>query len=266
MKTAIIDGDVLVYEATTSSEHVVNWEQSGLGDLWTRHGFLTEAQEKFDGLLAGIMEKTGASEAVIALSSYGERWRNKVMPSYKQNRAATPKPLMYGPLREWVHKEYRTFERPTLEGDDVIGILMTHPTLVKGDKVCVSIDKDMKTIPGAFYNYQKLALTITPDHVADYWHMTQTLTGDATDGYKGCPGVGPVGAKKVLDPFIEYDEAEGGSIGFDTAKAWQAVLGAYKKEKLGEEIALMNARVARICRHTDYDFKKKEVLLWQPPQ
>lgn len=222
--------------------------------------------------MAEILEATKADEAIIALSSYGDRWRNKVMPSYKNHRVKTRKPLMYAPLRQWVHDTFRTYEKPEMEGDDVIGILMTHPTLVPGAKVIVSIDKDMKTIPGEFYNYGKKTSTVTDEAHANFWHLMQTLTGDTTDGYPGCPGIGPVSAEKILAPFclpVHDHETGVSSFTLDVAEAWKAIVAAYAKAKggpLSEEVALMNARVARICRASDYDFKKKEVILWQPPK
>jgi DNA polymerase-1 len=42
------------------------------------------------------------------------------------------------------------------------------------------------------------------------------------------------------------------------------VTSAYASAGLSEDVALMNARVARICRADDYDFTKKEVILWEP--
>jgi DNA polymerase-1 len=43
------------------------------------------------------------------------------------------------------------------------------------------------------------------------------------------------------------------------------VVAAFESKGLTEEDALVQARVARICRASDYDFKTKEVKLWNPP-
>jgi DNA polymerase-1 len=40
---------------------------------------------------------------------------------------------------------------------------------------------------------------------------------------------------------------------------------AYAKKNLTADDALVQARVARILRHTDYNFKTKEPILWTPP-
>src|SRR5690606_16330912 len=139
--------------------------------------------------------------------------------------------VIYTPLREWVHESYDTYQRPSLEGDDVLGILATHPTLIPGEKIVVSIDKDLQTIPGQHFNYKHareqggdwndLIRKVTVAE-ADRFHLFQTLTGDTTDGYPGCPGVGPVTAEKILgdDP------------------TWEKVVAAYRKAKLGEGAAL----------------------------
>jgi DNA polymerase I len=177
------------------------------------------------------------------------------MPTYKQNRKKTRKPITYRPLMEYVHETCDTYERETMEGDDVLGILATHPTLIPGEKIIVAIDKDMQTVPGLHLNYEKARKTgdyepfeVTEDQ-ANRFHFTQTLTGDVTDGYPGCPGVGPVKAAKILDAAEE---------------PWPAIVAAYEKAGLSEAEALRNARVARICRASDYDFKGKKVILWSP--
>lgn len=250
MKTALIDADTLIYEAALGAEKSIEWHD----DLWTLHAFLPEAKAHFTDLVDTIKEATGASRLILALSDgdSARRWRNTVMATYKMNRKKVRRPVVYGPLRDFCHKEYTTFERPTLEGDDVLGILMTHPKLVEGEKVCVSIDKDLKTIPGEHYNYGKQETYVVSEAEADYNHMMQTLTGDTTDGYAGCPGVGKVTAAKVL-----------GGMG-NRPLWWMEVVTTYVKKGLSEEAALQNARVARILRATDYNFKTKEVILWRP--
>lgn len=260
MRQALIDGDTFVYASTTATEQAINW-----GDgMWTLHGFLPEATEHFDALVREVRDAVEADEVIIALSCAGQkRWREGIMPTYKAQRKEKRKPLLYGPIREHCHETYKTLERPKLEGDDILGILATHPdlALTKGStsRICVSLDKDLKTIPGEHYDYYHKKFFSITEAEANYWHFIQSVMGDTTDGYPGCPGVGPVSAKKLLDPFLTED-------GFDAAGAWAAIVAAYEKKGLCADVALLNARVARICRHTDYDLDKKEVILWQPPK
>lgn len=201
-----------------------------------------------DRNIAEVKEALKADEIIVALTDE-VNWRKEVMPTYKGHRRDR-KPIIYRALRSYVDEKYRSYKRPKLEGDDILGILMTHPKIVPGDKIMVSIDKDMKTVPGNLVNWNdptREIQVITEDQ-ANYWHLYQTLTGDTADGYPGCPGIGPKSAEKILakDP------------------GWNSVVAAYAKAGLSEEVALMNARVARICRASDYNFKEMAVRLWAP--
>lgn len=262
-RVALVDGDTLVFAAASAVEKVIEWD----ADTFTLHSTPSEAQDHFERTLSGIRDGLRADRVIIALSDDKSRWRTSVMPTYKSNRKKTRKPICYKALRDYVHETQETFQRPTLEGDDVLGILATHPTLVKGEKIIVAIDKDMMTIPGLHLNYDKARgsdnydtlLKVVSEPEANRFHMLQTLTGDTTDGYPGCPGIGPVKANKILDAAEAEDESAD-----DFVPVWNYVVEAYKKAGLSEDVALMNARVARICRNTDYDFTKKEVKLWTP--
>lgn len=252
MKIALIDADVCAYQAALLSEKPIDW-----GDgLHTLHSFENEAEEKFDSMITGLMEAVGADKAILAFTD-SVNWRKDVLPTYKGNRTATRKPMLLQHLRNRADEMYEVFVRPSLEGDDVLGILATRPS--KDELVICSIDKDFKTIPAVYYDSKKKVFHETTLAQANYYHMYQTLIGDTTDGYSGCPGCGPKTAVKILDQFLVEDFA------FDCAAAWQAVVETYVKAKLGATEALVQARVARICRASDYDFKKKEVILWNPP-
>ena len=96
--------------------------------------------------------------------------------------------------------------------------------------------------------------TITEED-ADYNHMLQTLTGDTVDGYSGCPSVGIKTAEKILAPHRGSNE-----------EMWKAVLKRYEMNNLDYKYALMQARLARIIRSTDYNFERKRPILWQPPK
>ena len=256
MTTALVDADILAYQAAAVSEQPIQWDDG----LWTLHAFEGEGERRFDEMLDNITKAVEADKVVLALSD-SENWRKAVLPTYKSNRAATRKPLLLKHLKDRALDKYEAFMRPTLEGDDCLGILGTMKKT--GDSIICSLDKDFKTIPGRHYNFgRKEFFEVTPQQ-ADYWHMVQTLTGDTTDGYTGCPSIGPKTAAKILQAALD----EG--IHWATPQQlreiyWQHVVKAYAKAGLSEEEALTQARVARICRSSDYDFKTKQVILWSP--
>jgi DNA polymerase-1 len=246
--TALIDGDVFLYQASAANEYECQWEPW----LWTLHADLAAAIAQFDDTINKIVAHLKADRVIIALSD-DANWRKSVMSTYKHNRVAKRKPTIYKAMREYVKETRETYQRPGLEGDDILGILSTHPFLITGEKIIVSIDKDMKTLPGVLYNDGHATLVTIAEEQADRTHLIQSLTGDTTDGYPGCPGVGPVKAEKLLGIT-------------PNAECWPLIVAAYAKAGLSEEVALMNARVARICRSSDYDFTTKEIKLWNPQQ
>jgi 5'-3' exonuclease len=281
-RTLLIDGDTLVFAASSASEYEHEWSEW----QWTLHANFNQAKAHFDSQLREITEGVPADRVIIALSASGQRFRNRIMPTYKANRKGSRKPVVYSPLREYVEEVHETFVRPELEGDDVLGILATHPTLVDpGERIIVSIDKDMLTIPGLHLNYDKArgsedyagCVRSVSVEEADRFHLTQTLTGDVTDGYPGCPGIGPTRAAKILEDErvlvpVHHEISRGPRKGTietrwepgEFGTPWEVVVSAYHAAGLGEAVALQNARVARILRHTDYDYEKKEVILWTP--
>ena len=134
--------------------------------------------------------------------------------------------------------------KPGLEGDDRLGILATRP----GNGIVVSDDKDLKGIPGQLFRPSKDELLEINVEDADRFFLTQVLTGDTTDGYKGVPGIGPKKAEVILG----------------TRPHWGAVEQAFIKAGLTKADALTQARLARILRWSDWDAEKGEPIPWKP--
>ena len=81
------------------------------------------------------------------------------------------------------------------------------------------------------------------------WFLIQTLAGDQTDGYSGVPGIG---VKRAVSLFEEK------------GYSWSTVVSAFKEKDLGEDIALQNARLAKILTVCDYDHGLCKPILWTP--
>lgn len=234
----LIDGDILVYKSISAAEQEIEFEE----DIWTMMVNMADAKDNFVTSLAAILLKTEETAYHICLSDRKSNWRKQVYPEYKSNRKKTRLPMGFLEFRKWVKEHYPIVEKPSLEADDVMGIIATKPG---NDARIWSEDKDLMTIPGTHWIRGELE-NISPAK-ADYYHMLQTLTGDAVDGYPGCKGVGPVKAAQLLvSPY------------------WPCVVAAYEKAGLDEDFALTQARVARICRWDDWNMATQEVKLWQP--
>jgi DNA polymerase-1 len=239
----LIDGDILAYKVCWAVQQEYEWEDGVI----TLACNTSEMESQIHLIVTNWLEYFDPDSYIICFSDKNN-FRKKILPDYKGNRKGTRKPMGYKVCVKHVTKHYHTLFMDNLEADDVLGILATDGDYDKN--IIISIDKDMKTIPCFYYNMDTWELNEYDEEEADYWHLRQTLEGDATDNYKGCPGVGPVKAEKILaDP--KYTD-------------WDAVVGAYEKAGLTEEDALQQARVAKILRSEDYDFEKQEVILWNP--
>lgn len=245
IRTLLIDGDIVAYEAAAASETRADF---GDGELLQVEN-LEAGFKLFDQLVHRYMDRCEATEVVVALSCPTRRyWRHDLWPAYKAQRHGSPKPAGLEAIKTYCEKRWKTYRIPTLEADDVLGILQTSDRTVKGDKVLVSTDKDMKQLPGVLYNPMKGKITKITKTQADRWHMYQTLVGDTCDNYPGCPRIGPVKAERLLDESIKWSHVEAAFI---------------RAGKTAEE-ALIQARIARILRAGEWDREKKEVKLWKP--
>lgn len=240
---ALIDADILLYQTVSAVEKPIDWGN----DMWTLHSDIREAKQIFDLALADILSRLKTKAFTLCFSS-PNNFRVRVLSDYKANRLTTRKPLAYSPVKSYAEQTYPTQAFPTLEADDVVGILGTAPNQ-KHRYVMVSEDKDFKSIPGFHYNPRSDIFTEVSVESANRHHFYQTLIGDSTDNYKGCPGVGPVKAEALLNADC----------------SWSTIVSAFAKAGLTEEDALIQARVSRILRHGEYDNKTAEVKLWTPP-
>ena len=257
-RTIIIDGDVVVYkvaEGIAESFEVSTEEDDEF--IYRNIGWANkeQAKEYLENMIDKICKDCKGNEVVICLSDMNSNFRKGINPNYKGNRKSI-KPILYEFLRKYMTETgYKIYEKPQLEADDVIGIIATSDKIIKGDKVVWSLDKDFKTIPCKFHrakpNGKDESINVSKEE-ADWWFMYQTLIGDKVDGYDGCKGVGDKTAKKLLGEIGEKSLEE----------MWEIVKTTYEKAGFTEEDALLNARMARILRAEDYDFKKKEVILW----
>lgn len=281
-RTALLDGDVYCYQAAAAVQRVVNWggdcDDTCLYSLWADLG---EATEILDATIEDLKKAVGADRVVFALSA-PDNFRSDIYPDYKGNRKNVLRPIVLAPLRQYAREHYECWERPGLEGDDILGILATNNAAVPGEKVMVTIDKDLLTIPGFHYNSGKPGegiREVTPEE-ADLFHLAQGIAGDPTDGYPGCPGVGMKTAQEFLEDPHKYVPVtrtlkSGPRAGQEQTRwvreelgegetLWDAIVSLYARAGLNEEFALTQFQVARICRSSDYDFKQRKVIPWTP--
>jgi len=240
-KILLIDADLYLYRACAAAEEEVDWGD----DLWSLQTDLKEAKSIFQRTLQDVCETLDTANFILCFSDR-ENFRKEVLPSYKGGRKKVRKPTGYKAAVKWAQDTYMWHSEPFLEADDIMGILATAPESMG---IIVSDDKDMLTLPAKLYRPVSGEHHDTTLANADRMFLTQSLTGDSTDGYFGCPKIGAVTAAKVLGPH----------------PSWDLVVAAYLKAGLTAADALQQARCARILRFEDWDQDTSTIRLWEPP-
>ena len=234
---ALIDADLYLYRTLAATEDETDWGD----DVWSFASDIGSAKKSFDKLMKRYAEDCGVDWFILCFSDK-ENFRKSLHPDYKAARKKIRKPVGYAYMMDWCKKTYKTVTMPKLEADDVMGIKSTSTTII------ISDDKDMKTIPTKIYRPMSNEFLNVSLQEADKNFLTQALTGDSTDGYKGLSGVGEKKAQAILG----------------SRPHWGAVEDAYVKAGYTKEEALTQARLARILRRQDWDHEKEEVKLWTP--
>lgn len=263
--TLLIDADVLRYLIAFTNTKSITWDEGEEAVVAIQP---EKAKAELEDYVEEMVEKFGATDYVLALSCNDHNFRKDVDPTYKLARHKREKPALWYVLDDHMESTFgdKIVKRYGLEGDDILGLLASHPhpKRAPGDRIVVSIDKDLATIPCRLYNPMKpdIGTRRIGIHDANLFWMKQTLMGDATDNYPGCPGIGGKRADAVLMPIHErYIDAPHE---FHLDALWAAVVKTYESKDLTAEDAIRQARLARILRDGDYDYKNQKVNLWTP--
>jgi DNA polymerase-1 len=199
---ALLDGDLYAFRSAASAEN----DNLGIA--------IFRVEEMIDKTL----HETGADEFSIFLSGKNN-FRYEIYPEYKSNRTQ-PKPRFLKEVKDYLIEKYKAEVSDGCEADDLLGIAQCNA--LSGDTIICSLDKDLRMIPGMHYSFEisgtsKLGKQWTrPMEIVEVQPFeglkkfyTQILTGDSTDGIRGAPGIGKVGAEKILrDCFTEQEMFE----------------------------------------------------------
>jgi len=222
MTLAIIDGDVLCYQACKS-----RWEkkariQDGMSFVsldddgkrvpleYTKEEdrrYLEESWENLKKNLKELLETIYCDDYLMAVKG-PDNYRYLMYPEYKLNRHADPtKQNAFVPvLRKLAVAEDLAIESDGREADDVLRIWAEQAREAGDDYVICSIDKDLKCIPGKHWLMHKKEMIVVSEEDAMRHYYQQLLKGDPTDNIPGVPRVGEVKAAKILEPFSTEEE------------------------------------------------------------
>ena len=108
-------------------------------------------------------------------------FRRTVYPLYKANRIDAPRPKYYKEIRQYLIDEWGAIVVDGAEADDALGLAHNDDTVI------CSIDKDLRSLPGYFYNLNTNQLEYIDKEQAIQNFLVQLLTGDKSDNVPGLP-------------------------------------------------------------------------------
>tara|TARA_B100001250_G_scaffold405895_1_gene424092 strand:- start:1859 stop:2614 length:756 start_codon:yes stop_codon:yes gene_type:complete len=234
----LIDADYIVYKCCAAAESEVDFGD----DVILVTSLFSDAYGCVQRELKRISNNIGSFADPILFFSDSINFRKGIKADYKGHRNRK-KPCGYRRVINRLKTENEVIIMPTLEADDSMGIYATK----NPGNIIVSPDKDMRQIPGELFDMENS--TLISEESGAKWHLVQSLAGDQTDGYGGVPGIGVKRAETLFK---------------DKGYSWKTVVDAFAEKDLDEDVALMNARLARILTVDDYDFENKQPIPWTP--
>lgn len=250
MRHLLIDADSFAYTIGSRVMVPVDLDDGNVYSVFNK----ADIKADLSVIMEDMFRELGTRKATFFLSDPKPVacWRKLIYPGYKNKRVPGHRPMAYQAVRDEMSSRFPVIQEPNMEADDLVGIWSTESS--GEERVVVSPDKDLLTIPGLVYNPTKKTLDFVTLDQADMNLMAQTLTGDITDNYPGLPGCGPKTAAKIL--------AEASTL----LEAWPLVVKAFEKHGLTAADARVQAQMAGILRHGQYNWTTGLVTPWQPPK
>lgn len=134
----------------------------------------------------------------VYLTNSKENFRNDVNPQYKANRVGNRKPVHLAACKEYLESRHGAKYPPNMEADDILAIRATECRNDGIPYVIVSMDKDLKQVPGDHYNWVSDEFERISETEGRRRLWTQVVMGDPTDGIGTPVGIGPAKAKKLF--------------------------------------------------------------------
>jgi hypothetical protein len=135
--------------------------------------------EYTDNIIYSILDRFETSDFRGFLTGKGN-FRNEVT-TYKANRDPNNRPRYYKEIREYLIAEWRAEVTEGIEADDALAL--NHD----GNTVICSTDKDLRTLPGYFYNIATGELEHIDETQAITNFLVQLMVGDKVDNIAGLP-------------------------------------------------------------------------------
>ena len=191
--------------------------RAAVSGLRTSAGLPTEAIYVFNNMLKKLLDEHEPDYVVAVWEGHGPTFREEIYPEYKANRDEMPEdlaaqlPYIQRLLGAW---NVTVLAEDGYEADDTIGLLTGQASGLDVEVWIVSSDKDLMQLVGdgvvmlnparnqEFREADVEAyLGVRPSRVTDML----ALRGDPVDNIPGAPGIGPKGAKQLIEAYGDIE-------------------------------------------------------------
>lgn len=205
-----------------------------------------------------IIERSGGGEEVLWAGVFDvarQNFRHAIDANYKSNRKETPADL--APQFPLIREACAACGCPVVEyagaeADDVIATLAREAAAVGTEVVVVSSDKDLMQLHGPrvrLFDPMKRKWIESEDIVAkfgvDAAHVVdvQALAGDASDGIRGVPGVGPKTAAGWIRQFGSLESLLENARSLPQKNKQTLLLAHAEDARIAKRLALLDAHL-----------------------
>ena len=252
-KVALLDADLIPYRVGFTLEMedyyraVISVERGDVSDMSDTPQY-KEAINRVDKMINDWVEASGADAAILFLTDCPEQERYDFAFTKPYKDRASDKPPFFAEMKEYIRVEHEAEYCTEWEADDGMAIWQCKEFVEVEDEiegvqklfagtVIVSVDKDLRMIPGWHYN-PVTDITSWADPIGGLspvyndadgkmkklegtgmlFFYSQILVGDPVDTYPGLPRCGIVKAYEVLNGLTTEKEM------------WKVCLELYKKK------------------------------------
>ena len=137
-----------------------------------------------------------------------KNFRKDILKEYKANRKDQRKPEHLGACKQYIAENNYEVTEEGLEADDLIGIRAYELAAQGREYMIVTVDKDLRTIPGPFMDWVNIKFYTSSREEAMKFFYAQTIAGDNVDNIPGVSGLainkkGTGKAQKIIQTASE---------------------------------------------------------------
>jgi DNA polymerase-1 len=240
-KVVIIDGHALAFRSYYA---IRNLSTSAGRSVNAVYGFLRS-------LLRILAEEKDNDATIVAFDAPARTFRHEQFEDYKAGRAPTPDdlPEQIDLIRRVVRLlGLHQLEVPGLEADDIIGTLSTRCSelgyaveIVTSDRDAYQLVSEHVIVRGLDRNDHFGPADVLAKYgvTVEQWTDYRALTGDSSDNIPGAKGIGPVGARNLLQRYGSLDYILENLDTVEPASAANRIRASLEDVKLSRELSLI---------------------------